>query len=242
MSGQQHGITYENFIMSAKYPGAMTKYRNPSAAVFDIDKDFDKRWGCPVSVKVTGNNTLCLADSRAFVAVGEWLDRNDLDGYILEVGHWEQEDHWKVYHRHETFHISSEMHAEIVGSVTPEECSHIHKGIALNKFGKYHFDHARIWAKVEIEKLQPNLGILTLNPKIDASGKVRRLQCSVTLTALRELVDHYPAWQDGIQYNRRETMTNVGSSGLPVKFISLPRSLSGNLRKSDELDQLIALV
>lgn len=225
MAGQTHGLRAEGMVRAAKYPETLGVYQNPTNAVFDIDKVHKKKGALPVSIKTTGSNTIWLADARAFVDVDRMLQRNGLPGYILEIVTWQQVGRFKVFHKATTFHISDEIQRAIVGDVTVDEVAHIHNGISKRWFAADEPAAARAWAKREIALLKPKLGILKLNPKIDHSGKERRLQCSVSMSGLKELINRFDHWMPGMVRNHASTTVACGSLGLPFRLVSPQRKI-----------------
>lgn len=225
MAGQAHGLRAEGMVRAGKYPDTLGRYQNPTNAVFDIDRSHKKKGGLPVSIKTTGSNTIHLADAKAFVDVDRMLQRNGLPGYILEIVTWEQAGRFKVFNKATTFHISDEIHRAIVGDVSVAEVARIHNGISKRWFAVDEADAARAWAKREIALLKPRLGILKLNPKIDHSGKVRRLQCSVSMSGLKALINRFDHWMPDMVRNHASTTVACGALALPFRMVSPQRDI-----------------
>ena len=193
-SSQMHGKSFENLIKGANNGifshAAADRERTPGER-FDIDGDLDMQKGWPTSIKSTGNSTIGLSDARKF-----W-ESMDFAPYRILVGQYRQQGGNKVFHEIDEFIVRPDHRAALLGSATLAEITAIHDGIT--GFGRGEHVLARDWAQKQKQKIGPRLGAVALNPKIDGKAQ-RRLQCSVTITALESIagverfVDTFGVW------------------------------------------------
>lgn len=131
--------------------------------------------GEPVSIKTAAKAIIGLADARR---VWSWAGP-----VMLVLGLYGQEQAVKRFHTvHEFLFRLTERERELLyGSVSYQEVAAFHEELKLFAVGRH--AEARRWAKSRKAELQPRLGCIQLNQKIDSKDQ-RRLQCSAQLDAL----------------------------------------------------------
>ncbi|MGI9252039.1 MAG: hypothetical protein ACR2PR_12770 [Pseudohongiellaceae bacterium] len=181
-TSQMHGKSFENMIKAANgiFTLAVADRKRSPNNMFDIDAGDDRVHQLPTSIKSTNDDTLSLADARRF-----W-ESFDFMPYRMLVGSYKQEEQIKIFNTIHEIILSDCYKSDLLGEITAEEISDFHDGIKSFGFGKH--KEARAWAQERKRELQPKCGLVTLNPKID-SKKQRRLQCSVQLPNLIEILD-----------------------------------------------------
>lgn len=178
-NNQIHGKCFENMIKAANgifSLAAANKQRLPSQ-IFDIDAGDDQAQSLDTSIVSTKSGTLGLSDARKF-----WRSCNFLPYRIL-IGQYQQQENIKVFGSIIEVILQPSYRSALLGGVTESEINDFHVG--LKKFGPGVEQQrlASVWAKNQKLKFRDKVGLVVLNPKIDA-GNQRRLQCSVTLTNL----------------------------------------------------------
>ncbi len=207
-SSQMHGKSFENHLKAANngifsYAAADRK-RSPND-LFDISAEEDLDRGIPTSIKSTGSDSIPLSDARRF-----W-GTFDLAPYRMLVGRYLQEKDIKKFNIIHGFVIRSKYRHELLGDVDLAEIVDFHEG--LRKFEKGRHAEAREWHTRRNNELKERLGLVRLNPKVDSKTQ-RRLQCSVSLSALIDIVD-----RDDYTVHTK----SFGTIVLPLKIISSPR-------------------
>lgn len=203
-----HGKSFENAVKAANgifsYAVADRK-RNPNEP-FDIGGADDKARGIPTSIKTTGSDNVAPADARRF-----WNSFSHAP-YRLMIGEYRQHKGVKVFETIHEFILRPKYRAPLLGTVSPMAVSNFHNGLKRYPAGQH--QEARAWAREYKARLEPLMGIVGLNYKIDSRNQ-RRLQCSVSLTSLRTVidVDDYSGYAE-----------NFGSMVLPHSILSERRS------------------
>lgn len=114
--------------------------------------------------------------------------------------------------------LSPDVQAQLYGDVTAEEVFAFHWGIRQEFYPDH--EEAKAWATQVLDRLEPRMGCLKLNRKIDSKGQ-RRLQCSATLGYLLALAGnpqpftetfHGLALPFSIQRTRRELKNKSGQA------------------------------
>jgi hypothetical protein len=216
MSGQMHGKQFEDMLKALLYSGASDTARKATAKV-DIEASFDKLLGLDTSVKVSKLcSDISLADARAF-----WAMNNP---FRLLVACWKQKTPTikEFYEIHE-FIITPTIMQKLRGKVTLQQITELHNAITQFPYGQH--TQARIYAKLQKRLLQPHT-LITLNPKIDSKTQ-RRLQCSLKMKILKEVMQEYPYYQEETPHYilHHETMGNMV---LPQLIKSEPRRFNNN--------------
>lgn len=210
-SNQLHGKKFEDFIKACGlFPGASDSSRSVNAG-FDIEARFDRARGLPTSVKASGNNIVALSDARRFFELDE--------DFRMIVGRYDQVGRQKVFSQIHEFILTRAAISELRGEVSKSQVEAFHNGLLLPRFPKGSHIEARAWAasqKLALAGLQTRI---VLNPKIDSKTQ-RRLQCSVSLEALRSVcvtADSYTLHD-----------TSIGDFVLPVIQNSSRRTFEGS--------------
>lgn len=179
-SNQLHGKQFEDMIKaSGMYPGACDHSRSVAAG-FDIEAGFDPSYGLPTSIKVSGDNTIELADARKL-----WTTVAT-QPFKLLIGFYRQGQTRKSFTEIMEFIFDPSMKKLLLGDLTLEEVTKFHEAISLKEFPQEDYKIARKWAKAHKKELQVRGGLIQLNQKI-GSGRQRRLQCSVNV---KKLIKH----------------------------------------------------
>jgi len=179
-----HGKSFENMIKAANGIfswAAADRKRSPNDR-FDISADDDRKFGLPTSVKSTQNNTVSLSDARLF-----WQSF-DFVPYRILVGLYKQEGAIKVFRVIHEIILRDKYRTDLLGSIPASEINKFHDGLRGFGAGQDEQSRARVWAQERKQELMPNIGKVTLNPKIDSKNQ-RRLQCSIHLSNLTEILD-----------------------------------------------------
>lgn len=208
---QMHGKTFENLI---KGSGGIFRYatsdrQRSQSERFDIDGEDDHCKGYPTSIKSTGSNTVGLSDARAF-----WQSFS-YTPYRIVVGKYEQLIDEKVFNEIHEVIIRTEYREALLGQITESKVTEFHDGLRDYGAGKEQQRLAQIWAKGLKQQLSELKGVVELNPKIDSKNQ-RRLQCSIQLALLRDVVS--PS-----DYTVHKEKFNV--LGLPIRIVSGSRRI-----------------
>ncbi len=181
---QMHGESFENMIKAANgiFSWAAADRRRSSNDRFDIDAKDDRAFGFPTSIKSTRSNIVALSDARLF-----WQSF-DVAPYRMLVGKYRQRGNVKLFDAIHEIILRHEYRAALLGGVSELEIEEFHDVLKSFGVGEEEGYRARAWAKDRKKELGPNIGLVTLNPKID-SGNQRRLQCSIRLSKLIEILD-----------------------------------------------------
>lgn len=214
-NNQRHGKVFENLIKAANgifTLAAADRQRAPNER-FDIAADDDIKFGLPTSIKSTGGNTIALSDARLF-----WQSF-DFSPYRLLVGTYRQEGRIKVF---ETIHemiLRDKYRTDLLGGISESKINEFHDTLQSFPAGPEGQSRASMWAQERKQALKPDVGLVTLNPKIDSKNQ-RRLQCSIRLTELIETLDD----DDHTLHTE-----DFGSLILPIRISSGKRRLKGSL-------------
>lgn len=178
---QEHGKVIEDLIKgSGKFPGACDAERS-STAEFDIEAEFDNDGNLPTSVKASCSNMIYGADvCRFYTSLASDVSRLLFAPLIKD----DKLGEWRVERVHE-YLLGPHMLELFFGDVRFEEILAASHAIKSVPFGKN--PPGKDEAKAMAYALQPRLGLITLNPKID-SRKQRRLQCSFNFAELEKVV------------------------------------------------------
>ena len=171
---QMHGKSFENLIKAANgiftYAAADRK-RSPNDR-FDIGSEDDRTCGFPTSIKSAQRNTIGLSGARQF-----WQSF-DFAPYRVLVGRYRQDNGIKVFGEIHEIILRDKYRAALLGSVSEAEIGEFHDELKSFGPGSEAQALASAWAQERKRELQPRIGLVTLNPKIDSKNQ-RRLQCSI---------------------------------------------------------------
>ena len=184
---QAHGFTFEDNMKIALYPTApIGNYLSP----WDIEAENNPE-NLPVSMKVSGSNEICLSSALAFLSITE--------PYRIELLQYKQVDNMKVPARLIRALIMPEEHKKLIGNLTPVIISDFDKEVKQIKIGDH--EAGREFAKNKGKHLKEKYGsLITLNSKIGASDNQRRVQASLLVRYLLEVVENCVCYDavDGI--------------------------------------------
>lgn len=204
-NNQQHGKSFED-IVKINYSGSSDHGRlntNP----FDIESKFDKKLGLSTSVKTTKSNDIGLSDARRFFSNEE--------PHRIIVGKYTQNKNKKEINEVYEIIINEDALRKLKGDLDFNVVNEFHEKIKT--FAKGNHKEARIYAKNQKQLIQSTSDTsIKLNPKIDSKTQ-RRLQCSVSLNKLMEVVG-----DDNVTIHTE----NFGNIGLPINIISPKRNLN----------------
>lgn len=192
-ASQQHGFVFENYIHHEVDRRLGDAARAPSCILQEPTARFDlPSWrdptgqGIPTSIKVakrpaSGRVRVDLADARRTVSL------SDEPFLRMLVGIYDQKEDCKVVNEVREYLIPGDCWSEAAGDVPPAMISRFHEAL---KDPDHHRARiiARQWKK-KINQYYP--GIIRWAPKIDSKNQ-RRLQCSVYLPDLEDLVASFP--------------------------------------------------
>lgn len=175
-TNQLHGKTIEDRVKSV-YPGA-SEHKSSITAHFDIEGVFDLEYSLPTSVKTSKSDVIELADARRFLA--------NEQPFRLLVFKYKQVAGNKVVQDVHEYLIDCETLQRLKGELNHEIVNNFHNHIMSYKVGEHL--SARKYAR-EYNKMlkQGYISAIILNPKIDSKNQ-RRLQCSIKLSTLNEIV------------------------------------------------------
>jgi len=211
-----HGKVFENIIKGANgiFSFAAADRKRSPGEKFDISARDDNSLGIPTSIKTSGGNTIALSDARSF-----W-ESFDSSPYRMIIGLYKQIESKKVFSEIHELIIRGKYRGSLLGAVTLEQVTQFHNKLKGYPAGTHH--QAREWAKKHNATLKVDMGLVTLNPKIGSKDQ-RRLQCSIELTRVIELLD-----EEDYKLHRER----FGTVPLPLKIIS------GRRRRSKPNDQV----
>jgi hypothetical protein len=179
MPSQAHGKRFEDFVKACgRFTGSADQGRSPTSD-FDIEAKFDREFGLPTSVKSTGSSVVTLSDARRFFGIDE--------PFRMIVGRYWQVDNTKEFREVHEFVLTPDVLARLRGDITLDQVANFHRGLSLANFPEGAHAAARVWAQEQRQIFSGFLSQIVLNPKID-SDKQRRLQCSVSLSSLKDAV------------------------------------------------------
>lgn len=202
VTNQLHGKTIEDRVKSV-YPGAL-EHKSSITAHFDIEGAFDHEYSLPTSVKTSKSDIIELADSRRFFA--------NKESFRLLVFKYKQVSENKVINDVYEYLIDNKTLEKIKGNLNYETVENFHNDLLSYKTGEHVI--ARKYAREHNKALKQryNSGII-LNPKIDSKNQ-RRLQCSVKLSTLNEIVP---------EESKKHYNDNYKGLSLPILIESGPR-------------------
>ncbi len=206
---QMHGKSFENMIKAAGVFGwaAADRKRTPNDR-FDLGSVDDGRSGLPTSIKSTKSNMVGLSDARQF-----WRSFDSVP-YRLPVGSYSQQAGFKVFGAIHEILLRESYRAALLGRMTEAKVEQFHNGLKTFGTGRDGQIRASAWARERKRELRPDTGLVTLNPKIDSKNQ-RRLQCSVRLSKLIEMLDA----DDYVIHTN-----SFGTLALPLRIVSGKRN------------------
>ncbi len=162
---QQHGFKFEDWLKKTFFDIYYT-------SEWDIPAELNKNpQGGPISIKT--------AKWKGSIYFGDALRQFDMDAtFTLILGFWKQVSARKKIVKITESVIKMEDWKEYWGTIERDELFELDK---LIKNRKIPYRKIRLEAQRLKAALQPKLGIITLNPKIDSKTQ-RRLQCSIPFT------------------------------------------------------------
>lgn len=202
---QLHGKFFENLVKETFLKG---KNDNAKALdAFDI-KACTETGNSPVSVKMTKTETVGLADAyRAFQINHD---------FKMIVGTYIQDGSMKSIRQIYEFNITASEWETIKGNIPIESISNFNQSIKFFPTGKH--KEAREYSKKFKKDIHKQYqSYIDLNPKIDSKNQ-RRLQCSISIYDLKEIVKD---WTPYSYYN----FGNYRGIMLPLSFRSEKRRL-----------------
>lgn len=209
MPSQMHGKNFENMMKSANAGifshAASDRKRSPHDR-FDINAEDDLARGIPTSIKSSGGDIVALSDA------GKFWESFEFAPYRMLVGSYRQESEKKVFHIIHEIILREKYRAKLLGSVSQAEVNAFHNGLKIFERGKH--KDAQAWHRKRNKELEKKRGLVRLNPKVDSKTQ-RRLQCSIKLSSLIDILDA----NDHITHTR-----NFGTIPLPLPIISGRRS------------------
>lgn len=193
-TNQNHGIIFENYIKSAFYI--------PRSEGWDLEKECDLIDKLPTSIKTVKNtsSTIDLADARRFWNLNE--------PFRLLVGSYYQNNQYKDFYLLTEYIISVEEHKILLGNIAYNEIELFHEELKSFKIGEHLL--ARKFAQEKLNILK-NRSKITLNPKIDSKSQ-RRLQCSITLNKLNQVVNNKTVYNKSDFYRELAVDFSIASS------------------------------
>ena len=210
-SNQMHGKSFENCIKSSNRifsHAAADRARSPNER-FDIASEDDTEHGLNTSIKATGSNSVGLSDAREFWKSMEFLP------YRFLIGKWKQDQGNKKFTEIHEIILKGKYKDILLGSLSLEDVTEFHKIIRSHGPGPEQQKKAQNCVKEHRKKIDGLGGLVKLNPKIDSKNQ-RRLQCSISLSALVKNID-----QDDYTLHKGRYNNLV----LPFSIISSPRKL-----------------
>ena len=169
---QGHGKAFEGHVKTLFYGGP--DKGNKLNSLFDIDASVTGD-GLPKNVKTSKGSTIDLADARAW-----WSIKED---YTLTLGRYVQKANIKDFYEVLEWKITKNQHKDLLGGIPASSIEHFHN--SLTKYGAGEHEKARSWAKAHKKTFSSSP--TTLNPKVDSKMQ-RRLQCSITIKRLTDIV------------------------------------------------------
>lgn len=163
---------------------------------FDIGPEFDHRCGLATQVKSCNRNSgrLFLSDASKF-----W--KNTLsESYRMLIGMYFQiGDEKKFYEIHEII-IRPSYSNKLFGGITEQDVIYFHKKLKEDKL--VCAEIVRVWASNHKKTFENRKGLVQLNPKVGSEDNQRRLQCSVSIKDLLNIVDEkdYCVYKDKYGY------------------------------------------
>jgi len=126
------------------------------------------------------------------------------------VGSYDQEGDRKFFRKIHEILFRHIYKRRILGDVSTGHVTSFQEG--LKGFGVGDHERARSWAR-DRKKEIGNSGLVKLNPKVDSKSQ-RRLQCSINLSSLIEILD---------QSDYTLHTDTLGTLPLPIPILSVPR-------------------
>ena len=173
MQSQKHGFIFENEIRTKVFNLNSTENDTNKYDIPCNKNQLNKNEN--ISIKVTGNNTICCGDILRFYD----YDFNNINTIILIK--YKQESNLKIVKNIYEINYNKECHKLLFGDLPLDilkeyifNVKNIPKNIKTRE-AKTHFNY--ISEKKKIQK-EYNLKI-QINPKVDSSTQ-RRVQCSIT--------------------------------------------------------------
>lgn len=187
-TSQQHGIAFEEAVLGTKgLP------RAKGTALFDAPVGVFED-GCALNIKTSSKPYIELADAtRVFMWARNLEELADEDeeppGILFVIGLYRQERGRKEVHSIYEVRLditNPDVRRRLFGSISLEDVRAIHDGISKDL--RPDAERAKDFAYKLKKKLQPQGGLIRLNPKIQTTKNQRRLQCGIELDDLLSVV------------------------------------------------------
>jgi hypothetical protein len=192
---QSHGNQYEELVIQEVTGMDKKNYdstkKNGYTSVWDIERG--EYSDSDISIKTTGNNTICMGDIRRM---------RTHNNYSLIVGVYNQDGNYKKFNKQYTFNITDNDICRLWGNMELEVIETFVNYVKNIPYGKEGQLSTKEYRNALLNEIYDNSALMTINAKVD-SKKQRRVQCSMKLD---ELIS------SGVKYEVKDIDITIQSS------------------------------